>query len=41
MISDASHGFGSANSNPVAASQNQEGLVFVGTNGRGIFYGTP
>ena len=41
MISDATHGFGSASSNPVAASQDTEGLVFVGTNGRGVFYGTP
>ena len=41
MISDSTHGFGSANSNPVAASQDTEGLVFVGTNGRGIFYGMP
>ena len=40
-ISDSTHGFGSANSNPVAASQDTEGLVFVGTNGRGVFYGTP
>lgn len=40
-IDDASHGFGSASSNPVAASQDTEGLIFVGTNGRGIFYGTP
>ena len=26
---------------PVAASLDTEGLVFVGTNGRGVFYGTP
>jgi xyloglucan-specific exo-beta-1,4-glucanase len=41
MISDAAHGFGSASSNPVAASQDTQGLVYVGTNGRGVFYGTP
>ena len=41
MISDAKHGFGSASANPVAASLDTEGLVFVGTNGRGVFYGTP
>ena len=40
-IDDSTHGFGSPSSNPVAASQDTEGLVFVGTNGRGIFYGTP
>lgn len=40
-ISDAQHGFGSANSSPLAASWETEGLVFVGTNGRGIFYGLP
>ena len=41
MISDSQHGFGSASSNPIAASLDTEGLVFVGTNGRGVFYGTP
>jgi xyloglucan-specific exo-beta-1,4-glucanase len=40
-ITDAAHGFGTASSNPVAASLDTEGLVFVGTNGRGVFYGTP
>ncbi|KAH7413022.1 hypothetical protein BKA64DRAFT_740760 [Cadophora sp. MPI-SDFR-AT-0126] len=40
-ISDTEHGFGSANPNPLAASWETEGLVFVGTNGRGIFYGLP
>ena len=39
-ISDAKHGFGSASSNPVAASADTEGTVYVGTNGRGIFVGT-
>ncbi|KAI9687184.1 MAG: hypothetical protein M1820_010510 [Bogoriella megaspora] len=41
QISDANHGFGSASSNPVTASLDTVGLVFVGTNGRGVFYGTP
>jgi len=40
-ISDTAHGFGTASSNPVAASLDTEGLVYVGTNGRGVFYGTP
>ncbi|MCJ1313595.1 hypothetical protein MMC25_007274 [Agyrium rufum] len=40
-ISDAQHGFGSSSANPVAASLVTEGMVFVGTNGRGVFYGTP
>ena len=33
-------GFGSVSSNPVAASMDTAGLVFVGTNGRGVFYGS-
>jgi xyloglucan-specific exo-beta-1,4-glucanase len=41
VISDAGHGFGSAGSNCLAASWETEGLVFVGTNGRGVFYGLP
>ena len=41
VISDAQHGFGSASANCLAASWDTEGLVFVGTNGRGIFYGLP
>lgn len=40
-ISDAEHGFGSASANCLAASWEKEGLVFVGTNGRGVFYGVP
>ena len=40
-ISDSAHGFGNAASNPVAASLDTAGLVYVGTNGRGVFYGTP
>ncbi|BAZ13316.1 xyloglucanase Xgh74A [Calothrix sp. NIES-4071] len=27
--------------NVMEASLEQEGLVFIGTNGRGIYYGTP
>ncbi|KAL9109937.1 MAG: hypothetical protein Q9227_005460 [Pyrenula ochraceoflavens] len=41
MISDSKHGFGSASSNPVAASADTEGTVYIGTNGRGVFVGTP
>ncbi|EAW13711.1 putative endoglucanase [Aspergillus clavatus NRRL 1] len=41
MISDASHGFGSASTNVVNADMLNYGRVFVGTNGRGIFYGEP
>ena len=41
QISDAQHGFGSNAANPAAASLVTEGLVYVGTNGRGVFYGTP
>jgi xyloglucan-specific exo-beta-1,4-glucanase len=41
VISDVKHGFGSASANCLAASWETEGLVFVGTNGRGIFYGLP
>jgi xyloglucan-specific exo-beta-1,4-glucanase len=39
VISDAQHGFGAASANCLAASMDTAGLVFVGTNGRGIFYG--
>lgn len=38
-IQSAGIGFGAASANVVAASQDTAGLVFVGTNGRGIFYG--
>ncbi|KAF8861275.1 Oligoxyloglucan reducing end-specific cellobiohydrolase [Acephala macrosclerotiorum] len=38
IISDSGHGFGSASTNCLAASWEKEGLVFVGTNGRGVFY---
>jgi xyloglucan-specific exo-beta-1,4-glucanase len=41
VISDSGHGFGSQTSNYLAASMEIEGLVFVGTNGRGMFYGLP
>ncbi|KAH9944442.1 uncharacterized protein BXZ73DRAFT_87336 [Epithele typhae] len=38
-INDAAHGFGSAASNCMAADLNTYGRVYIGTNGRGIFYG--
>lgn len=41
MISDAAHGFGSASANTVGADISIYGRVYVGTNGRGIFYGNP
>lgn len=41
IISNDQYGFGAAGANVLAASWETEGLVFVGTNGRGIFYGTP
>ncbi|OKL62946.1 hypothetical protein UA08_01766 [Talaromyces atroroseus] len=41
MISDASHGFGAASANVVNGDLNNYGRVFVGTNGRGIWYGVP
>lgn len=41
MISDAAHGFGAASSNVVNGDLSNYGRVFVGTNGRGIFYGVP
>jgi xyloglucan-specific exo-beta-1,4-glucanase len=40
-ISDASHGFASSGADCLAASWDVVGEVFVGTNGRGIFYGLP
>ncbi|KAG4441073.1 hypothetical protein IFR05_003427 [Cadophora sp. M221] len=39
MISDATHGFGAASANVVGADTVVYGKVYVGTNGRGIFYG--
>ena len=41
QINDAQHGFGAASANCLAASWDVVGEVFVGTNGRGIFYGLP
>ncbi|PYH87469.1 xyloglucanase [Aspergillus ellipticus CBS 707.79] len=41
MISDAAHGFGAVASNVVNGDLQTYGRVFVGTNGRGIFYGVP
>ncbi|KAK0505873.1 hypothetical protein EDD18DRAFT_1372643 [Armillaria luteobubalina] len=38
-INDASHGFGSASANCLAADPRIYGRVYIGTNGRGIFYG--
>ncbi|EHL02602.1 putative Xyloglucanase [Glarea lozoyensis 74030] len=40
MISDAENGFGAASANCVGADMSTYGLVYVGTNGRGIFYGS-
>lgn len=34
-------GFGTLDANALAADKNEPGLVYVGTNGRGVFYGTP
>ncbi|KAH9486753.1 Xyloglucanase [Psilocybe cubensis] len=39
QINDASHGFGSASSNCLTADPRIYGRVYIGTNGRGIFYG--
>lgn len=41
MISDATHGFGAASANVVNGDMSNYGRVFVGTNGRGIWYGEP
>ncbi|KAF9443716.1 carbohydrate-binding module family 1 protein [Macrolepiota fuliginosa MF-IS2] len=38
-INDAAHGFGSASSNCITADARTYGRVYIGTNGRGIFYG--
>ncbi|KAK0465381.1 uncharacterized protein EV420DRAFT_1637520 [Desarmillaria tabescens] len=38
-INDASHGFASASGNCLAADPRIYGRVYIGTNGRGIFYG--
>ncbi|KAG6850815.1 hypothetical protein H0H93_008118 [Arthromyces matolae] len=39
QINDASHGFGAASANVIAADLRTYGRVYIGTNGRGIFYG--
>ncbi|TBU35178.1 Oligoxyloglucan reducing end-specific cellobiohydrolase [Dichomitus squalens] len=39
QINDAAHGFGSASANVLAADLRTYGRVYIGTNGRGIFYG--
>ncbi|KAJ6574830.1 Oligoxyloglucan reducing end-specific cellobiohydrolase [Mycena capillaripes] len=39
QINDAAHGFGSAASNPISGDPRIYGRVYIGTNGRGIFYG--
>ncbi|KAI0704899.1 hypothetical protein BC835DRAFT_1410239 [Cytidiella melzeri] len=39
QINDAAHGFGSAGSNVISGDPRIYGRVYVGTNGRGIFYG--
>ncbi|KAG7450325.1 Oligoxyloglucan reducing end-specific cellobiohydrolase [Guyanagaster necrorhizus] len=39
QINDASHGFGSTSANCLAADPRIYGRVYIGTNGRGIFYG--
>ncbi|KAJ8518405.1 hypothetical protein ONZ45_g4516 [Pleurotus djamor] len=38
-INDAQHGFGNAASNPISGDPRKYGRVYIGTNGRGIFYG--
>lgn len=39
QINDASHGFGSVSANVLSANLRKYGRVYIGTNGRGIFYG--
>ncbi|KAF7986250.1 hypothetical protein HWV62_38723 [Athelia sp. TMB] len=39
QINDAAHGFGSAAANCLTADPRIYGRVYIGTNGRGIFYG--
>ncbi|KAF8167921.1 hypothetical protein B0H34DRAFT_37727 [Crassisporium funariophilum] len=38
-INDAAHGFGSASSNVMTGDPRVYGRVYIGTNGRGIFFG--
>ncbi|CAE6467525.1 unnamed protein product [Rhizoctonia solani] len=38
-INDAAHGFGAASGNVLTADPRVYGRVYIGTNGRGIFYG--
>ncbi|KAJ3506061.1 hypothetical protein NLJ89_g7083 [Agrocybe chaxingu] len=40
-INDAAHGFGSASANCLTADPRVYGRVYIGTNGRGIFFGDP
>ncbi|KAF8554021.1 Oligoxyloglucan reducing end-specific cellobiohydrolase [Imleria badia] len=39
QINDAGHGFASAASNPISGDPRIYGRVYIGTNGRGIWYG--
>ncbi|QRW02511.1 vacuolar protein sorting-associated protein [Ceratobasidium sp. AG-Ba] len=39
QIDDAAHGFGSPTANPISGDPRIYGRVYIGTNGRGIFYG--
>ncbi|KAF8313483.1 Oligoxyloglucan reducing end-specific cellobiohydrolase [Clavulina sp. PMI_390] len=39
QINDAAHGFGSISANVLAADPRTYARVYIGTNGRGIFYG--
>ncbi|KAI5117689.1 hypothetical protein M0805_003479 [Coniferiporia weirii] len=39
QINDASHGFASISSNVISGDPRVYGRVYIGTNGRGIFYG--
>ncbi|TDL28306.1 Oligoxyloglucan reducing end-specific cellobiohydrolase [Rickenella mellea] len=39
QINDAAHGFAAPGSNPVSGDPRIYGRVYIGTNGRGIFYG--
>ncbi|CAE6449652.1 unnamed protein product [Rhizoctonia solani] len=39
QVNDATHGFGAVSANPLTADPRVYGRVYIGTNGRGIFYG--